>query len=547
MHKQKSHRNLRSNKDQIETYNPESPLSSPTEEFLEIWQPRDQNQYFKSVPSEYDIQKKSIYENVDDIPRVRTSTPLPSPDSVRKLLDWDLNYEDEEEITLRQNTRHIQEFSKPDATVSHSLKSQIDSTYQTIQTDSDSNNSEYEDDIMAGEMYTMYAQIGKYVPTFSGIGDAKSINVEQFFRSLENATEVIGIKDEPVDGESAIQARERQEIIREEKQRKICLLKLEGDALEYVQMLPARTRENYQLLKSAIKERYSDGMCASDYNRELATITQGSYTVKELIAKISKLVEKSIEHLEMAPEAAQNYKDTVAMNTMLRALNPDVLDRVMMYQPDTWEGLQKDAIKSEIALRTLRTCMNKTKGNKFLAITNVTSSLPPNPQSFGDNQNLEDFQIQFSRDQKHLCRAVDALSDKISRLNLGRPDRLQEPYKSPKNFGSNVPRHWSPRNTQPGWNRGEPSTRFVPRPQMECFQLKQGPKQYWHPSMQYNSGRFDRNGQRPLKPNYAYRGGDKGPAPARNGSKRVNFGSRAPNMNNNRVPNALHQAKNNLN
>ena len=202
--------------------------------------------------------------------------------------------------------------------------------------------------------------------------------------------------------------------VNEERKRKICLLKLEGDALEYVQTLPMRTRENYELLKNAIKQRYSDGMTATDYNRELATITQNNRSVKELIADISRLVDKSIEHMQMEAGAAQNYKDTVSMNTMLRALNTDVLDRVMIYNPENWEDLQTAAIRAENALRTLRTSLSKNK--KVLTMYEENK-----PTSF-----LGPSTSQVERGQAQLCQAMSALTSKLESLNLASQQRA--PY-----------------------------------------------------------------------------------------------------------------------
>ena len=362
-------------------------------------------------------------------------SPAGSPNSLTKILDWDISSVSSVNIT--------------------------NGTYINQDSDSDSEILE-----MANEMFNMYSQIGKYVPSFNGKGDSRATNVEQFFRSLENATDIIAIKQEPLRAdENADHATAQAQAINEERKRKICLLKLEGDALEYVQTLPTRTRENYELLKNAIKQRYSDGMTATDYNRELATITQNNKSVKELIADISRLVDKSIEHMQMEAGAAQNYKDTVSMNTMLRALNTDVLDRVMIYNPENWEDLQTAAIRAENALRTLRTSLNKSK--KVLTMYDDSKPTP----FLGPSIN------QVDRGQAQLCQAMSALTSKLESLNLASqqraPDmnlRINQRGFGNRNFRANYPaRTTNPWQPNRNWQNNYPHQKFAqnmrtPRP-----------------------------------------------------------------------------------
>ena len=147
-------------------------IDPATDPRSEVDYPRDSEQtYHSGNDKETCKEVEPYYDNLDEnyFPHNKFSTyrsPAGSPNSVTKLLDWDIS--------------------------SLSSVNILEGTYINHNSDSDSENLD-----MANEMFQMYSQIGKYVPTFNGKGDSRATNVEQFFRSLENATDIIAIKQEP--------------------------------------------------------------------------------------------------------------------------------------------------------------------------------------------------------------------------------------------------------------------------------------------------------------------------------------------------------------
>ena len=175
--------------------------------------------------------------------------------------------------------------------------------------------------------------VAQYVPIFSGIEGQK---VENFFKSVENATSVTRKVNET---SAAL----------EQRRRVIALLRLDGEALSFLHNLPESVKNDYKGLKSAILKRFTDLTTCADYSMQLANLEQRRLSVRQLIAEIRRLAVGSLEDTlpNLIAQQREPFLDTLCLQTLLRSLNRDLLEKVSLKAPKNWEEAQEIALRAE--------------------------------------------------------------------------------------------------------------------------------------------------------------------------------------------------------